>query len=285
MREQEKSWHWYRREKWDTEFKQNMAHGCHAIEAEARATVRKPRITSVFTRLFWGRQARRFAMSFCIDGGEGDIYFYFILPWLFGVSVSLNCDWAWFKAKWPMLNETSGSKRWGFSIDRNYVSLDWNSYEDSMCSSNKRTGFRWVAEWVDLIKGRCTGVTWKEPHLVLDVCENVNVTYKTHTYEGLGEPCPDGSRDISTNFKVFAKEGTWHYPRWWNMKLTRYEVTYDQTFLVPGKGENSWDCGDERVRSVWDDEYKSASYSCAAKSPEEAVDMCIASIQKKMCRR
>lgn len=285
MKEQEKTFHWYRKEKWDTEFKQNMVHGCQAVEAEARSTVRKPRITSVFTRLFWGKQARRFAASFCIDGGEGEIYFYFILPWLFGVSVSLNCDWHWFKAKWTILNETSGSKRWGFNIDRAYISVDWNTYEDSMHSSNKRTGFRLIKEWTDLIKGRCTGVTWKEPYLVLDARENVNVSYKTHTYDGAGEPLPDGTRDISTNFKVFSKEGTWHYPRWWNMTVAHYEVTYDRTFLVPGKGENSWDCDDDHLSSVWDDEHKSANYSCTAKTPEEAVAKCIENIQKKMRRR
>jgi len=45
---------------------------------------------------------------------------------------------------------------------------------------------------------------------------------------------------------------TWWRPRfpWWKIRLLRAEVEPSNPVPVPGKGENSWDCGDDAIHSL-----------------------------------
>ncbi len=57
-------------------------------------------------------------------------------------------------------------------------------------------------------------------------------------------------------------ESTWKRPRWhWPRKMIRADITPDTPIPVPGKGENSWDCGED---ATW-------SMTCPAQTPEEAA--------------
>lgn len=51
--------------------------------------------------------------------------------------------------------------------------------------------------------------------------------------------------------KVEFWEWTWKRPRWpFPLKLIRYDITPDIPVPVPGKGENSWDCGEDAIHSM-----------------------------------
>jgi hypothetical protein len=62
-------------------------------------------------------------------------------------------------------------------------------------------------------------------------------------------PMPEGSYDATVEFK----RGTWKRRRLfaWMPKRHRftYDITTDKPIGVPGKGENSWDCGDDAIYS------------------------------------
>ncbi len=50
---------------------------------------------------------------------------------------------------------------------------------------------------------------------------------------------------------VKAYIGNWKRPRWpWIAKLPRYNLEYSPPIPIPGKGENSWDCGDDAIHST-----------------------------------
>ena len=272
----EKSWFWYRNHEYDQKAKPIKVGDAAAVDA----TLPKPkRVTSVSTRLYWGKAANRLGVMFGLDGGECFIYFYFMLPWLFGVSFTLNCDWTWFKSRWPKLIETSGSKEWGFGGDRHYLALYWYAYSDRLWSSDKRTGFHFIADWVDLIKGQCTGVKWEPAKLVLARDVEFPILYKSELY-------PDVPQTVTGRVEVREKRGKWTYPRWWPKYHTRYEISCDRTFVFPGKGENSWDCVDNVVTYQWHEDSQHAGFSTgSAKSAEEALQVFCEDIKKSQVRR
>jgi len=64
-------------------------------------------------------------------------------------------------------------------------------------------------------------------------------------------------------------ESTWKRPRWpWPRRMIRAEITPDTPIPNPGKGENSWDLGDDATYSM----------TCPAHTPAEAADMLARSI-------
>ncbi len=271
----EKSWYWYRNEKHDVAKKQGQSALSETGVPSAPPT---RRITSVFTRLYWGKAANRLTAMFSLDGGESHIYFYFMLPWLFGVSFTLSCDWAWFKSRWPKLIDTAGSKDWGFGICRHCLYLYWNAYEDGMWSTNERTGFHFRADWVNLIKGRCTGVSWEPAKLVLTRDVDFPISYKSERY-------PDVPKTVTGRVEVREKRGKWSFSRWWPQHHTRYEISCDCTFVFPGKGENSWDCEDSVANYGWNEQSQRGDYSVGeAKNAEEALNMFCENIKKSQVR-
>lgn len=60
-------------------------------------------------------------------------------------------------------------------------------------------------------------------------------------------PMPEGEYPA----KVTLTEATWKRPRWFPLRVRRAEVDLkDNPIGIPGKGENSWDCGDDAMYSV-----------------------------------
>lgn len=56
---------------------------------------------------------------------------------------------------------------------------------------------------------------------------------------------PEGEYDAT----VRLLESTWKRPRWFAKRLVRSEVSVPNGIPFPGKGENSWDCGEDALFS------------------------------------
>lgn len=71
-------------------------------------------------------------------------------------------------------------------------------------------------------------------------------------------PLPEGAIEGEVKMEL----ATWKRPRWpWPRTMVRATIKPDRAAVVPGKGENSWDCGDDAIYEL----------TCSAKSPAEAV--------------
>jgi len=58
---------------------------------------------------------------------------------------------------------------------------------------------------------------------------------------------PEGIYHATTTFE----KATWKRPRWpWPVIVMRCEIVPDVPIPFPGKGENSWDCGEDAVHSM-----------------------------------
>ena len=68
---------------------------------------------------------------------------------------------------------------------------------------------------------------------------------------------------------VEMQEATWKRPRWpWPLRVIRAEITPDKPIPLPGKGENSWDCGEDATHSM----------TCCATNEQEAVAALVKSV-------
>lgn len=56
-------------------------------------------------------------------------------------------------------------------------------------------------------------------------------------------------RIYKVNIKLF--ESQWKRPRWFVRKLLTAEITPEPPIPVPGKGENSWDCGQDATHALY----------------------------------
>ena len=240
------------------------------------------RINTVITRLKWfSKTIHGFSLRGYINSGDGPtIGGYVTIPWLFSLSIECQCDYDWFKNRYPKLFEENGKIAWGISLSKDYIYISWNDYEDCMCDSNKRTGFHYIAEWSDIIRGNYTKVIWDEPVKVLTTTRKIATGYKTENYPDAKKMIASDKVIVTLPITVYKKVGTWYYKRWFNKKYTRYEVVCDVGIVVPGKGENSWDCDDEIHKSPWNEKEKSSSFSTGGcKSPELAADTYVNSIE------
>lgn len=79
-------------------------------------------------------------------------------------------------------------------------------------------------------------------------------------------PMPEGSYPATVEF-VRAK---WKRPRWFALVKTCADVKMDRGIPFEGKGENSWDCGEDAMNSMW----------TPAASIEDAIGKVVASVMK-----
>lgn len=259
-------WHWNRERDHDDLVRQKMAKGLPVAEAVALVRPCTRRIKTVNTRFYWWRAANRFALHFDIDGAEPSYNFWFVIPWLFGISIELECNRDWFKRKYPDLLKTNSSKTWGLTLNRTYGAFEWASCVDNFASSEKRTGIYKLWDWVNVLKGENTDVTWSKAELVLEKDIQLQVICKSKLH-------PNVPYAQTTRVQVYRKVGTWHFSRWFPKKYTRWEVECDQVFIMPGKGENSWDQDSwEWGGYNFDAKRQSCNFSCGGKDAWAAVE-------------
>jgi hypothetical protein len=76
---------------------------------------------------------------------------------------------------------------------------------------------------------------------------------------------PEGPYPVT----VEMREDAWKRPRWpWPKKILRAYIDCPQGIPFPGKGENSWDCGEDATFSL----------TCPAKSVQDAISQLQASV-------
>lgn len=87
-------------------------------------------------------------------------------------------------------------------------------------------------------------------------------------------PMPEGNYEGTCKLK----EATWTRPRWSRWPLTRAvlraDIEPDKPIPIPGKGENSWDCGEDATHSM----------TCAARTHEEAISKLVESCLSRRTR-
>jgi hypothetical protein len=133
--------------------------------------------------------------------------------------------------------------------------LYWNLWTPSMEWSKVKHGRRQGAfHPVDFIFGKT-----KYSEIPISEC-NVEV------------PMPEGVYPA----KIRLLEAQWKRPRWpftW-LRSRRAEVTPLKPIPFPGKGENSWDCGEDATHSM----------ICSADTVEEAIGKMVASVMRDRMR-
>lgn len=75
--------------------------------------------------------------------------------------------------------------------------------------------------------------------------------------------------------RVEIVEASWARPRWFTKKLLRFHVEIPDGIPIPGKGENSWDCGDDATYGL----------TATGSTVSEAVAKVVASILRTRERR
>lgn len=74
--------------------------------------------------------------------------------------------------------------------------------------------------------------------------------------------------------KAELQRWTWRRPRWFAKTIMRVSIEIDGGIPLPGKGENSWDCGDDATFSI----------TCMAKSIPEGVGILVGSVLRDRVR-
>lgn len=82
----------------------------------------------------------------------------------------------------------------------------------------------------------------------------------------------EGNATVGYPVDVILSDNQWKYPRWpWPKVIRRAEVQSKEGIPIPGKGENSWDCGEDRNYSL----------NTPAKTIAEAVEAMGEYVQKR----
>ncbi len=197
--------------------------------------------------------------------GKG--HFRFELAWLhsLGPGISLSAggyedDWTlgitlpWLLAVWFAVPGSRVRDR-EVSVRLHGGSLYWNFWTPSMEWSSKTPRWRNGSfNFVDLVLGRSK---YSEREV-----ETRDVLV----------PMPEGAYPA----KAMLREDTWRRPRWpWARRLMRVSIDIPGGIPKPGKGENSWDCGDDATMGI----------TTPARSIPEGVGRLVGSVLSDRVRR
>ncbi len=132
----------------------------------------------------------------------------------------------------------------------------------------REIGFRifdnalWVSLWEDpMMSDRDDPWWWKFTIHPIDVLFGRQHYSDRDLYTGRVDVLmPEGLYPASV--RMF--ESTWKRPRWpWPTRMVRADIVPERPIPHPGKGENSWDCGEDATYSM----------TCPARTPAEAAQM------------
>lgn len=114
---------------------------------------------------------------------------------------------------------------------------------------------------------------WWSTHIFLDDFFLGPATYERTVLEEADVLIPMPERSYPAKVKLL--EVTWSRPRWFTKKMLKCDVDIDGGIPTPGKGENSWDCGQDATFGI----------SCAASTVHEAISKVVASVLRDRERR
>jgi hypothetical protein len=193
--------------------------------------------------------------------------------WRHGRAWLGNLGWEWVLLKWRPLrlelelatDDHAISASIAFFFFAFWIHLDnWNLHrklsdlikrKDERYGNGREVGFYFYEDaivlnlWNDPMEHRYKDPRWW--HIYIIVPDKIFGSRK-HSERTLEEqrveiPMPEGN--YPGTVRLF--ESTWKRPRWpWPKKLIRADVTPDRPVPFPGKGENSWDCGEDAAHSM-----------------------------------
>jgi hypothetical protein len=188
----------------------------------------------------FGLKARRLMLSLEVDNGGETLYLLRLgIPLLFNFYISVDAKPNRF-TKWFAGEDWSlGGRETGFSIDKDFVRLSLHKATDGW-SRDKRCGWGGIWTWRDLFMG--------------DHDADLNDTsYCTHTGDVIASKGrPAGQKDVvfDAEIKVYRSRYSRWYLFWYRPTYTRIALKPRAEIIVPGKGENSWDCDDEKMGEI-----------------------------------
>lgn len=142
---------------------------------------------------------------------------------------------------------------------------------DQKYGNGRRTGFAfhggalWWHLWADDGEWRRTDSRWRYGHLNFAdaVLGRQNYSERALESRSILVPMPEGSYAGTATLY----EARWQRPRWpWPHVRATVKIEVPKGIPHAGKGENSWDCGDDATFGI----------SCAAASIEEAIGKMVA---------
>lgn len=207
----------------------------------------------MFKRVEWhvewlfGKRASMCHIHFDIGAGDSHngLLLAVSIPRLFGIYLGVT----------GVLPEKWRPKRWSTYLKdyldcRREIGLSWHD------------GTLWVSLWEDPMESHRSDPWWWQFNFnpADFFLGNSNYSTRDLSTERVDVAMPE--RVYPCTVRIF--ESTWKRPRWhWPRKMIRADIVPDTPIPFPGKGENSWDCGDD---ATW-------SMTCPAQTPAEAARM------------
>lgn len=135
-------------------------------------------------------------------------------------------------------------------------------------------GGLWFCLWADQWSSSFGDAWWRRMYH-FDVADFVlgKAAYSSKelvTY-AVSIPLPEGTFPGT----VTLEEATWKRPRWKAKIVRRADISVERPPTFPGKGENSWDQGDDAIYSM----------TCRAKSVAEAIGQYVEAVLSNRFRR
>jgi hypothetical protein len=162
----------------------------------------------------WSYNIPRIAFGFHLDVGRGDDdgSLYIAIP---GISIWFHIE---LPRPWRWLYD---ERRTGFDVHSG--SFWWRLWVDENDYPRRRSGTWHFTDW---LLGRHK---YKEEMISPETPTKVEM--------------PEGTYDATV--KIF--KSTWKRPRWFAKSIVRAEISVPAGIPFSGKGENSWDCGDDAL--------------------------------------
>lgn len=167
-------------------------------------------------------KAKHMGISYTVDAGEGEHILYigikYLFNWYFCIPMS--------RQRCKRLEY--GRKEWDIRLHSWAIWVDWANDSDSWTCDQA-----WWLSWrIDFSK------------LLGDAKYSKEAVHSKYA-----ELClPDGKHQVRmTKYRHTCKRSRWLTKHWYRIDV---EVTDAKGIPCPGKGENSWDCGDNNIQSI-----------------------------------
>jgi len=102
--------------------------------------------------------------------------------------------------------------------------------------------------WCDPMSWSSTTPKWRDGHInfVDLLLGRSKCDHRTLEARDVMIPMPEGAYPA----KAELQEWTWRRPRWFRKTIKRVQINVEKGIPFPGKGENSWDCGDDATYGI-----------------------------------
>lgn len=209
----------------------------------------------------------------------------------------IRCEWHWrISGPRAMLDIGGGdSDAIGLSLGLGFLTVyltliywpwhlwltDKTKRKDQKYGNGREIGFYFYHEdwalvfncWYDPMESHSNDPWWMHNYIHLNDLFLGRPVYseKTLMTDRCEVPMPEGG--YLATVRIF--ESYWKRSRWpWPKRVIRAEITPDKPIPFPGKGENSWDCGEDATHSM----------TCVADTPLKAAMSLSESVMRSRLR-